>query len=86
MIYLLYAILSVLVIGAIIGGGSLVFYGLENRTIREPIAAVLIFIGLFAAFYAAIDTLDRPEDHCGIGTTYMELSNDKWYCKADKDY
>lgn len=86
MIYLLYAILSVLFVAAFVLGIWLAVYGLDNHTIKEPIAAVLILIGLLTAIYAGIDTLDRPEDHCGVGTTYTELSNDKWYCKADKDY
>ena len=86
MIYLLYAILSVLFVAAMVLGVGLGVYGLDNRTVKEPVAAVLIFIGLFTAVYAGIDTLDKPEDHCGIGTSYTELSNDKWYCKVDKDY
>lgn len=86
MIYLLAALVTVFVITGFIGGTLLIAHGIDEGTWREPIAGALIFVAVFTIFYAAIGQLDTPEEHCGIGTTYTELSNDKWYCKADKDH
>lgn len=86
MIYLLAALVTVFVILGFIGGTRLIAHGIDNDTWREPIAGALIFVAVFTIVYAAIDYIGNPEDHCGVGTTYIESGNTDWYCKADKDY
>lgn len=86
MIYLLAALVTVFVIAGFIGGAILIGYGLAEGAWREPIAGVLIIVSMLTILYAAIDHLDNPKEHCGVGTTYIESGNTDWYCKVDKDY
>ena len=86
MIYLLAALVTVFVITGFIGGAALIGYGIAEGAWREPIAGALIFVAVFTIVYAAIGQLNKPEDHCGVGTIYIESGNTDWYCKADKDY
>lgn len=84
--YLLAALVTVIAVTGFMGGTRLIAHGMGNGTWREPLAGALIYVAVFTIFYAAIGQLDKPEEHCGVGTTYIESGNTEWYCKADKDY
>ena len=86
MIYLLAALVTVFVILGFLGGAFFIGYGLDEGAWQESIAGVLIIVSMLTIVYAAIGQLNKTEDHCGVGTTYIESGNTDWYCKADKDY